>query len=360
MSDISSLLTGDSQPDDKDDDNQAPPTAKADSAATDEKMTAVQKIQAYKEGNFQFPNIVPTDVSPEVDHSDAEDADIESEEEPQPKENPVESIKSIFSAGDSFQKYRKPAIVVGALLVVSGGLYFSGATGNKKEDDNPVAPAASTSSATQTSVTPTVSNSGSVIKPVSAEFTPREVCGLGSTQAMDSFSGEKDAAAICQNQLGIVPGTTVLITLPSLTRVTEISTLPGAPGKDGERKDNWTKYQLMSSAMWYFDNGEPQPQHFTTDRKSQPLKLDRPIYTRTIRLVVLETTQAPKVESGSTATTTASGGGSILGDLGDWGKSLGGGSTTKPGAPAATSGVQAPAATAFAIGPIRITGRPAD
>jgi hypothetical protein len=352
VSDISNLLTENPQPEPQHPHNQPPATAPE---PTDEQMTPVQKIHAYKNGNLKFPDIVPT--TDETEYSDTYPDSDPAEESSPPEDQANQSVKAEFSPKNLLQTLRKPAIIVGTLLAVGGGLYLSGATA-KKSDNKPTPPTAYTSSTAPTTTTKTGSNPESLIKPISAEFTPRDVCGLGSTPAMDAFTGQKNTAAVCENQLGIVPGTAVTITLPSLSRIEEIWTIAGFPGKDNDKKDNWTKYPLLSSILWYFDNAEPQPQHFTTDRKSQPLKLAHPVYTKTIRMVILETTQAPKTESASTTTTTPSDG--LFGDLGDWGKNLGGGkpsstpgrSSTTPTAPAAT--------TAFAIGPIRIIGRPAD
>jgi hypothetical protein len=353
VSDISNLLTENPQPEPQNPRNQPPATVPE---PTEEQMTPVQKIRAYKDGNLKFPDIVPT--TDETEYPDTDPDSDTAEESPPPEDQADQSVKAEFSPKDLLQKLQKPAIIVGALLTVGGGLYLSGAT-TKKSDDKSTPPAAYTPSTTPTTTTKTGPNPESLIKPISAEFTPSDVCGLGSTPAMDAFTGQKNTAAVCENQLGIVPGTAVTITLPSLSRIEEIWTIAGFPGKDPEKKDNWTKYPLLSSILWYFDNTQPQPQHFTTDRKSQPLKLDHPVYTKTIRMVILETTQAPKTESAST--TTPSDG--LFGDLGDWGKNLGGGKpSSTPGSSSTTptNGAPAPAVTAFAIGPIRIIGRPAD
>lgn len=357
MSDISDLLTGDSQPEDDHRNTPRETTALAESEPADDTMTPVQKIRAYKQGAIEFPDIVPAETTIADDTAaSGTEPDIDTTAELPSEDQDSQPIKAApTEIKEFFRTFRKPVLVIAALLVVGGGLYVSGATAPKSDDKSTPAAAPTTTTPT-TTTTPGSSNTESLIKPASAEFTPHEVCGPGSTPAIDAFSGQKDTAAVCENQLGIVPGTTMTITLPSLTRVEDISTIAGFPGKDTDKKDNWTKYPLLSSVLWYFDNAEPQPQHFTTDRKSQPLKLAHPVYTKTIRLVVLETAQAPKTESGSTATTTPNNG--IFGDLGDWGKGLGGKSSPTTGAPTATA--PAPGVTAFAVGPIRITGRPAD
>lgn len=341
------------------------PAEPAELAAPDEStISPVERIRAFRDGTLQFPDIStdtessddtetpPPDTPsrPEADQpkhdgspdNDTDDSDIAEENTtPNPLSPALVWIK----------KKRTPLAIAGALLVagIAVNIFTPDQTDkepHKTGDHTPPAASHATPTATLTA-------GDKAIKPVSADVSPTQ-CVTGSRPPMDAFNtnprekkSEKNTAWVCQMPFG-APGTTMTITLPSMSTISEIASVPGFDGKDEGGKDNWPRYRLVSSVIWYFDADPPKQQTFTTKREQQSVKFDKPIYTKTIRLVVLETIEVPRSQVASPTTTSSAPG--LFGDLGDWGKSLGGDPQPSLAAtPTATSGPSAFAMTAIQV-----------
>lgn len=341
----------------------------ADPSGTDADMTPVQRIKAFREGSLLFPDINPDDDPDDPDEPDDSGDELDdlddlddSDHEPQPgtgtepsaaatdpsasKRPPLRTLPAIAW----IKKHRVPAAAIGALLVA--GLITTLATPGK--DDHPAPSAPGRNSTTSRNAPPAAPQADAPIHPTVAEVMQTQ-CVSGSTPPMEAFSAkstpaEKNTAWKCQTPLG-APGTTLTATLPSWSTITAVAMIPGFDGKDEKGQDNWPRYGLICKVMWYFDDGQSREQTLTSDRKLQTLKFDAPVYSKTVKLVILETAPVPRDQV--TSPTSTAGSGPIVGDLGKWGQALGGESS-----PALPSTPDKPTAgpSAFASSLIQIIG----
>lgn len=348
-----------------------------------ENMSPVQRIQAMREGRLAFPDIGgDNDDDHSLPASDEADDDVAAAEKT--NETPandgslsdftdglagsgVSSRARLLSAVKNVRSSarRKPVVAaIGAVTAVGLALYVVG-VGREHSSEVEASDSVGNNASASSSIKPSPALSPIVdgpIIPVNADASP-EVCGDGSTPGMDGFSRNKDTAWLCQNPFGFIPGTKLTITLPSMTAIAEVGGIPGFNGKGADRKDNWPRFPLVAAAMWYFDDGTSKRQEFTPERKTQTVSVgsvEKPVYTKTVQLVILET-RLPTASSSSSggssqapSATTAPKGGGLFGDLGQWGERLGGGDGP---APAAGGGGSADAmASSFAMSGIVLKG----
>lgn len=339
------------------------------SAPPGDKLSPVERIRAFQRDELQFPDINRTEDTDDdvfdseltIEDADNGDGDLNS------------GVKKESVGIKGFAKQNKAVLGVAGVLVVGGIVLSVAGVGSDDSTaaDAPVnqAPSSNTTNNAPVSVTPATTDT--VIIPVRVDVSQSQ-CITGSTDPMDAFvdpnkgtgkaAGKKKGAFICQMATG-APGTLVTITLPTTTAISDIATLPGFDGPDTDGKDGWPKYRLLSSGTWYFDSDPPKAQKFTSERKLQALSgtaakidKDKPIYTKTISLVINTTTPVPANQAGTPTTSARPG---IFGDLGSWGKSLGGDSLAPTAAPGAGGDTAPQGAMAFAIGWIKIIGHPA-
>lgn len=329
-----------------------------------DKMSPVERIRAFQRNEAQFPEISRTDEGSE----DINDDDLVIDEG---VDDLTPTVKKESAGIKGIVKENKTVLGIAGVLVTAGIVLSVAGVGSddSTEAQAPANQAAPTNTNSAPAVTPVTTDV--IIIPVRVEVSPSQ-CITGSTDPMDAFvdpnkgtgkaAGKKKGAFVCQMATG-APGTLVTATLPSTTAVVDIVTLPGFDGPDTDGKDGWPKYRLLSSGTWYFDNDPPKAQKFTSERKLQPLSAtsakidkDKPIYTKTVSLVINTTTPVPANQAGTPTTTARPG---IFGDLGSWGKSLGGDSLTPTAAPGAGGAAAPEGPLAFAIGWIKIIGHPA-
>lgn len=337
-------------------------------------MSAVQRIKAFRDGALAFPDI----ASPGGDHESPDTTldDDESDDDPGVQSDGGNDSDGAATSGTPSDEtseisgtravawIRKKKVLLGsAAALLTAGIIANVVVPHKHDSPTPqtIAPAAGHHKRPAPTLTATPGDKA--IMPIGADV-PREACITGSTPPMDAFTDhatdKNKKAWACQTPHG-APGTTMTITLPgAMNTISEISAIPGYDGADQDGKDNWPRYRLVSSVIWYFDDGSSKQQDFTAERKSQTLKFDTPKFTKTVRLSVATTTAAPPAGHSPATTSSAPG---LLGDLGDWGKTLGGGDPKTPTAPAGISpaapvaGAPQPAeTTAFAMSGIQIIG----
>lgn len=333
-------------------------------------LSPVERIRAFREGTLQFPDInTGTESADEPDHhcdttdpDETDDSGQARQTDNDPDENSTADDEhpesSAHSPALSWLKSKRAALAVAGILLIAG-VVASDIAAHDKTGNNTGKQDAYTRATSRATATTTLSAADKPITPVSADVSPNQ-CVIGSTPPMDAFdtknsgsgqAGRRNTAWVCQTAFG-APATIMTITLPTMTTVSEIASVPGFDGKDEDGKDNWPRYRLVKSAIWYFDDDPPKKQEFTTKREQQAVKFDNPIYTKTIRLVVVETTAAPRNQVSSPTTTPSAPG--LLGSLGDWGKALGGDGagplTPDPTATSAPSGPSAFAMSSQVIG----------
>lgn len=330
------------------------------------KMSPVERIRAFQRDESQFP---------EISRGDDSDDDIGDDEliiDEGDDDDLMPAVKKESAGIKGIVKENKTVLTVAGVLITAGIVLSVAGVGSddSTETEAPVNRATPTSTnSAPASVVPVTTDS--LIIPVRVDVSQSQ-CVTGSTDPMDAFvdpnkstgkaANKKKGAFVCQMATG-APGILVTATLPSTTAVVDIATVPGFDGPDTDGKDGWLKYRLLSSGTWYFDNDPPKAQKFTSERKLQPLSAtpakidkDKPIYTKTVSLVINTTTPVPANQTGTPTTSARPG---IFGDLGSWGKSLGGDSLTPTAAPGAGGDPAAQGPLAFAIGWIKIIGHPA-
>lgn len=332
------------------------PAGGGDEAAAGPKMSAVDRVRAFRDGKLQFPDIT-ADAEPETQNGDDDGGDEDAELSDRDDGNCGDQAQRRTDAGwrVAAGKWKLWAAVV-AVLAVLGWLITAVSSG--KPDAQPQSDGG-VSQSTSAAPSPSVSNRrfDAPIMPVSAE-APGCADVAGSSEPMTAFSGDKDQAWTCVPANG-APGIVLIITLPYAARVAELTMVRGFEGKDADGKARGPRYGMPASVTAYFDAGKPITARFDGKRKRQSIKPDAPVTTRVIRLAILEIDDASQGEAGgSAAPTTGSPGAGILGNFDQWARGLGG----MPAISSPSAGVQGPGAGGggvFAVSSIQVLGHEA-
>lgn len=363
--DISSLFTNETDPPAS---HPATPTNKATKDPTAPALTPVQRIRAFRDGALEFPDINKAADEPAIDplndQVDNDDCDDISDNENASDDTINDDNDTIIDDDDTtphhsteqsrhaqwIEKRRKP-LAIGGILIAAGAIIPA------ILPNDPAPPARTTATHTTSRSTPPpppAQGAGDTAVQPTAVEVGRDDCAIGSTPPLDAFNttpGEHRTAWICQRPYG-APGTTMTITLPTATTITEISAIPGFDGKAPDGTDTWPKYQLVAAVSWYLDYGTPTQQRFTTKRETQAVTFDPPVISKTIRLVINETVDVPPAQATSPSNTATTPG--LFSGFDDWSRQLGG---TTPNSPTPGAG-PAQSNSAFAMGSIQIIGHP--
>lgn len=344
------------------------PAASATMAPVRE-LSAVERIRAFRDGTLTPPMIGGVEEGSESGGSGAavhggdggdggedgggegdvplpDGADDEGVGEVSSPGGEVESLRSADGVQQGSRMPRIPrkflligvpaaVVLIGAGVAIPGlGGHDSGGTATMPQSAG--VPAQSSTSSAAPAVVP-----DAVIQPASVDAPEYPI---SVTPPMDAFSEEKGKGWVCAG----LDGTILTITLPTPMVVTEIDVMPGIDGTDADGADLWAKHRLVTRVSFLMDYGDPVPGEFTDKRELQPTQMHSAV-TKTIRVVVLETTDVSGKGPTADAGTSAAPSPGLLGSLG----SLNLGASTAP-----TGGQDTRPAT-FAIGSIQILGHKA-
>lgn len=332
-------------------------------------MTAVQRIQAYRDGTLSAPMVGRLDNEPDkTDDANADDADnaasddeefaehetnddaadvgnsADDDDEPDtPRSNAAKNFLAGFPGGKARPKVSRKALMIGVPVValIAAGVLLPGLADKDKPVEPHVTQEAAAHPPTTSSVPP--ANPDTVIKPADVQGPEYPI---SVTPPADAFSGEKGKGWVCSG----LDGTVLTITLPGPTSVSEIDVMPGLDGKDADGSPLWGKHRLVSNVAFGFDYGDPEYGAFTDKPQMQKTVLKTPRITRTITMTILYTKD---ISGKGPQAVDPSGGPGILGDLGK--TSLDPSASTAP----STSSADNSRPPTFAVGAIQVLGHPA-
>lgn len=336
------------------------------------KMTAVQRIQAYRAGKIAHPEVgkindAETDSATASDSTESDTGDgghsdaAEDDGDDRADYSDVDAIGhkgngkrnnllAGFPTSNITRRIPKKGIVIGVpvlvALIVGGGVIPAVSGGGDDKKPAVITPVASAPPKPSPAAP---ANADVIIKPVSVEG-PEYPISVESP--MDAFSGQPGKGWVCSG----LDGTVLKMTLPEPMRVREIDVLPGLLGTDKDGAELWAKNRVVTSASFLFDYGEPVLATYDKNKREMqptifhdPNNPDRGPITKTITMTILYTEDVSGKGAGLSGSSTTSKTPGLFGDLGGLGTD-----NQASSAPGASDGDSRPAT--FAIGGIQIMG----